>query len=338
MDPAITSALIGAAATTAASASSNIAAGKLNKKSVKYNKELADYNFNINKQMADYQYNLNSVKNQVQQYIDAGLNPHLAYGNTSPSSFQSPVMNQLPANLLPSDFNNIGNAVNGFFQNYAQFQNTQNQTDLTASEIALKDWQKRLLEEQTFNTSKNNTILDKTINTFDKFQHYQLETIQNNVKKQNLELQETQQMIPLRIEQAQQSIKSIIANRNLTNEQYYQMLNYKRKLNDLAVKIQKFNVDYMLPLQFNHTLEQIKGLEQNNSINKWNFERLQNTSTNDTFKLITNYIKEGAGAFKNIGDAISSFKPSLFKKSDSYVKEFKYDNDGFKTHEFYTPY
>lgn len=95
-----------------------------------YQRQLAEEEFQRNLQMWNLQNAYNTPSSQMQRFKDAGLNPHLIYGQGSPGNATSAPSYSRPSTDLrfqPTSikfgelFNQLGNAVN-LFMNYKQMQ------------------------------------------------------------------------------------------------------------------------------------------------------------------------------------------------------------------------
>lgn len=107
MEPIITSALIGAGSNLLG----NIFGSSAQRSE---NMRIARYQTKAQNKLIDKMNEYNTPKNQMTRFQDAGLNPHLIYGQGSPGNQSSP--GQAP-NLQPVDYqslmSNVGNVVGG---------------------------------------------------------------------------------------------------------------------------------------------------------------------------------------------------------------------------------
>lgn len=71
----------------------------------KENRKFAEYQNLVNQQQLQSQLDYNSPKMQMQRYQDAGLNPHLIYGQGNPGNQSAPL--QYP-DTKPADFQRVG--------------------------------------------------------------------------------------------------------------------------------------------------------------------------------------------------------------------------------------
>lgn len=125
----------------------NIAAVKAQNKA---NKELAQYQYEQQKQMIREQNAYNTPAAQMQRYQDAGLNPHLIYGDgkasagnqTSVATYQAPTMQA----AQPGDYG-VSAAAGQYMSNL-----------LAAAELKKKDAEIGLLHQNTVNAETDNTL------------------------------------------------------------------------------------------------------------------------------------------------------------------------------------
>ena len=100
----------------------------------KSNKKLAQYSFDKNVEMWKMQNQYNSPKNQMQRFIDAGLNPNLMYGKGTPGN--STTLPQYQG--LPSSGDVYGQSVSGL-QGMQQMDLTKQQIESTYLDNWLKE-------------------------------------------------------------------------------------------------------------------------------------------------------------------------------------------------------
>lgn len=77
-------------------------------KQSKENRKLAEFQADQNKQLLDEQLKYNTPANQMLRYQQAGMNPHLVYGQGSPGNQQAPL--SYP-DIKPTDFQSLMNVV-----------------------------------------------------------------------------------------------------------------------------------------------------------------------------------------------------------------------------------
>ncbi|QCS36106.1 minor capsid protein [Capybara microvirus Cap1_SP_127] len=284
MEPATTSALITAGAGLSSGILNLGATNKLNKKSVNYNKQLIDYNYEKQKAYNDYIYSQNSVKNQIQQYIDAGLNPNLAYGNSSPSQMSPIKSDYTPANLQTPNFDFVSNSTNNAFQSYNNFRQIQSDLDTAdANRLNLIE-QNGILKLNKIAAGLGNKKLSTELLTYGNLQRYQLESqfLQNQIARQSFD--KTAVTLPLEIQLLQQNVQHIINENKLKGEELHQMQKYGRRLKDYEIQTAKYNIEHFLP-------SQLKNLEE-----KTNTEGLSNPVLRAAF------YRSGKSNFKDFYD------------------------------------
>lgn len=153
-------------------------ANKANMQAVRENnqlqRELAEYQWNKNLEMWNLQNQYNSPVSQMQRYKDAGLNPHLIYGQgnsgnaSSMPSYQSPTTQAVTRNAIK--FGNFGMALD-LLQKYQNIRIGQQQEHnlATANDMAIIDQQlkfdKNLREWHLFplNRSIKDAIYNQTV-------------------------------------------------------------------------------------------------------------------------------------------------------------------------------
>lgn len=83
------------------------------RKQSKENKKLAEFQAAKNKEMLDDQLEYNTPANQMRRYQDAGMNPHLVYGQGSPGNQNAPL--SYP-DIKPTDYGTLMQALPVFNQ------------------------------------------------------------------------------------------------------------------------------------------------------------------------------------------------------------------------------
>jgi len=147
IDPLIAAGILRGAGQLGNSVLGAVTSKKNAKRELKHNKELSQYSYDLQQQQIDKQNEYNSPANQMQRYRDAGLNPHLIYGQGTPGNqtqiaeYQAPRANyqnvqpvQLPADSMATTI--------AEFQDYrlknAQIDNVNAATKSTEAETVLK--------------------------------------------------------------------------------------------------------------------------------------------------------------------------------------------------------
>lgn len=158
--------------------SSTIAPGKVSKRDYKYNKQLAQYQYDLNMQAWREQNAYNAPQAQMERLKAAGLNPNLVYGSGagaagsagSPPSYDAPTMRTqvpsfedkvLPAMSLYQDIQN----------KRAQEDNIRKQNEVLEQDADLKRVQAILAASQaslnSFNKSKAEALLKYQLDSMD---------------------------------------------------------------------------------------------------------------------------------------------------------------------------
>lgn len=152
--------LIGASAIAAGSAIASgalsaTASAKLNKRTIKYNKEM--YNLQRQHALEDWERKnqYDSPQAQMQRLKDAGLNPHLVYGNgadATSGSINAP--SALGANLKAEDYSSMASGVGESLSTYYSLKQQQ-------ANIAKTNAETQNIQGKTYEQEFMNQILDK---------------------------------------------------------------------------------------------------------------------------------------------------------------------------------
>lgn len=117
----------------------------VNRQQSKHNKELAQFQNDANSRMLKEQLEYNSPKSQMERFQEAGLSPHLVYGQGSPGNQTAP---QTYPDIKPTDMSNILQALPMF-----------NQTMLTQSQVQAQNAKTR----QTYAVTELNKLQTRVL-------------------------------------------------------------------------------------------------------------------------------------------------------------------------------
>lgn len=121
-----------------------ISQGKQNRANRKLAREQADANKELLQQQLDY----NTPKNQMGRYQDAGLNPHLIYGQGTPGNQASPsTYPDIQRTDYQGAFANVGPLLNQSLLTQSQVQATDAKTRQTYVMTQLNELQARVMEK-----------------------------------------------------------------------------------------------------------------------------------------------------------------------------------------------
>lgn len=131
MDGGLTAAIIGGAAALASTGGQAYAQGKSNKKTRRWNEQMYARQLADNKDLWHMQNQYNSPQEQMQRLKDAGLNPHLVYGNGSAVNTASPVQQGRMGDWRPEtpNISAMGGAVQDGLKSYYDVR----QSDISAT-------------------------------------------------------------------------------------------------------------------------------------------------------------------------------------------------------------
>lgn len=138
-----------------------IAGAASQRKQAKENRRLAADQHSANKELLQQQLDYNSPKSQMTRYQEAGLNPHLVYGQGNPGNQSAPL--NYP-DIKPTDYQNLGNVLpllNQTAMVQSQVQATNAKTRQTYVLTELNKLQARVLEKNPLlDTDGFKAILD----------------------------------------------------------------------------------------------------------------------------------------------------------------------------------
>lgn len=140
--PFLESAGLGVLAAAGQSVAGNIGT----KRQYKYGKKIAEFQNQLNKEYLDYYNQYNTPKAQMARFQEAGLNPHLIYGQGSSGNQSSP---QQAADIPVPDFgfmSGIIPLINQTAMTRSQVNATDAKTDQAYAVTALKRLEKQVLE------------------------------------------------------------------------------------------------------------------------------------------------------------------------------------------------
>lgn len=100
------------------------------------NKKLAKFQADENRRMLDEQLAYNTPASQMRRYQDAGMNPHLVYGQGSPGNQSAP---QTYPDIKPTDYSSLMNAIPVFNQTRLADSQVQAQNASTMQKNALTE-------------------------------------------------------------------------------------------------------------------------------------------------------------------------------------------------------
>lgn len=151
----------------AIAAGSIIANAASARRQAKENRKFAEYQNLVNSQMLDKQLAYNTPKMQMQRYQDAGLNPHLIYGQGNPGNQASP---QTSADFKPPDIQSItaplGPLLNQSLMTQSQTQAIDAKTRDTYVVTRLHELQAQVLARNpALNESGYKAIIDSLISS-----------------------------------------------------------------------------------------------------------------------------------------------------------------------------
>lgn len=154
--PLITGALIAGGANLLGQGANAFSTGAMNKKSMKFAREM--YATSRRDSLADWamQNEYNSPEQQMKRLKSAGLNPNLVYGNGADAQMGAPIKSSefMKPQLQAPQFD-IGSAVGQFMSTQmtqAQIDNLRASNTLTLEDIAVRKSQQRNLDAQTLKT------------------------------------------------------------------------------------------------------------------------------------------------------------------------------------------
>lgn len=191
---AVAAAAITAGASIASSAGQIAATGKLNRKNREWQEEM----WNKNNQY-------NSPSAQMARFREAGLNPHLIYGQGTNGNSSSPA--SAPDQKVP-DYSGIAKGAGDAVQAYNATKLQQTQINQMEKNIELADTEKELKQAQTLSTLASTDKMG--VETFQLQDLYEQKKIalQTDINKTNID-----------IEIGNKMIDKILAETNLTKEQ-----------------------------------------------------------------------------------------------------------------------
>lgn len=152
----------------AALAAASLVGGWLSqRRQEKHNKELAQFQASANEQYLNQQLNYNTPAAQMMRYRDAGLNPHLIYGQGSPGNQSAPLT--FP-DIKPTDYqssmSSLGPLINQSMMVQSQVQANNAKTNKTYVETQLKQLEKEVLAKNPLlDEAGFRAIIDSLIST-----------------------------------------------------------------------------------------------------------------------------------------------------------------------------
>lgn len=205
------------------------------KRQQKHNMELAKYQADANERYLDKQLAYNTPQKQMARFTEAGLNPHLVYGQGNPGNQGEPLRHP---EIRPADFQSIGkDAVPLFNQTMlaqTQAAATQAKTIQTTVNTELQRLQKQVLERNPLlHDSAYNAIIGGLMTTA------QLKTTELDMRKSQLEVQKISEQAQVskvmkEVEVLDQKFKLGVVDENIKKE----ILNSKEFQNEI-LEIQK---------------------------------------------------------------------------------------------------